>query len=59
MDEETEVNFCELVAKWAFKYYGVEDGADLCFNLVESGVIPEDATVSEAAGIVAQHILQA
>ena len=59
MDEETEVGFCQLVGKWALKCYGVEDGADLCFNLLESGVIPEDATVGAAANIVAQHILQA
>jgi hypothetical protein len=59
MNEEMEVNFCALVSKWAFKYYGVEDGDDLCFNLIESGVIAEDTTVSEAARIVAMHIQQA
>ena len=39
--------------------YGIYDGGDLCYNLQESGVIPENATVDEAARIVAMHIQQA
>jgi hypothetical protein len=39
--------------------YGLTDGGDLCYNLMDSGTIPEDATVDEAARIVAQHLLQA
>jgi hypothetical protein len=39
--------------------YGVQDGGDLCFNLLESGVIREDMSIDEAARIVAQHLLQA
>jgi len=39
--------------------YGLYDGGDLCYNLVESGVIPEDATVDQAAAITAQHMAQA
>ena len=59
MDEELEVNFCEIVADRVLIMYGLEDGADLCFNLLESGVIAEDATVEQAARIVAQHLQQA
>ncbi len=58
-DEETEVNFCYYVGEIVKRDYDLEDGADLCFNLLESGIIPEDATLGEAARIVAQHILQA
>lgn len=59
MDEEDEVNFCQLVADEVERDYGFVDGGDLCFNLLEAGVIPEDATVSQAARIVAQHMAQA
>lgn len=59
MDEETEVDFCQIVADKVKTEYGFEDGQDLCFNLLESGVIDEDATIDEAARIVAQHIGQA
>lgn len=59
MDEELEVNFCEIVADRVLIMYGLEDGADLCFNLLESGVIAEDATVEQASRIVAQHLQQA
>ena len=59
MDEELEVNFCEIVADRVLIMYGLEDGADLCFNLLESGVIDEDATPEQAARIVAQHLQQA
>jgi len=59
MDEEMEVNFCQLVGARVAEQYDVEDGADLCFNLLELGTISEDASVDEAARIVAMHILQA
>lgn len=59
MDEQFEVNFCEIVGDMASIMYGVDDGADLCFNLLESGVISEDATAEQAARIVAQHMVQA
>lgn len=39
--------------------YDITDGGDLCYNLMESGVIPADATVEQAARTVAQHLLQA
>jgi hypothetical protein len=59
MDESDEINFCALVGACVEKQYGLEDGDDLCFNLLERGTIPEDASVDEAALIVAQHIQQA
>ena len=57
--EEDEVLFCDKVEKRVEEQYGLTDGADLCFNLLESGVIPEDASVDEAARIVAMHMAQA
>jgi hypothetical protein len=59
LTEQEEVNFCDLVDAYCEKHYDVTDGGDLCFNLLESGVIPEDASVEHAARIVAQHLLQA
>lgn len=59
MDEEMEVNFCQLVGDRVEEQYGLEDGADLCFNLLEARVIAEDASVDEAARIVAMHLQQA
>jgi len=59
MSKEMEVNFCKLVGDRVAEQYDVEDGADLCFNLLESGVISEEASIDEAARIVAMHILQA
>jgi hypothetical protein len=59
MSEEDDVNFCALVGARVEDMYGQVDGDDLCFNLLETGVIPEDANVDEAARIVAMHLLQA
>lgn len=58
-DEETEVDFCALVDARVEEQYGLQDGGDLCFNLLESRVIPEDASIDEAARIVAMHLQQA
>lgn len=58
MNEEMEVDFCRLVEAYVSKHYQLDDGADLCFTLLESGRISEDATIEEAARIVAQHLLQ-
>ena len=57
--EEDEVNFCKLVGRRVEEQFDLDDGDDLCFNLLESGVIREDASVDEAARIVAMHIQQA
>ena len=59
LNEEQEVDFCDLVGDRVEQEYGYEDGADLCFNLLEMGVISEDSSIGEAAQIVAQHIAQA
>ena len=59
MDEALEVNFCGLVGDRVSEQYGLDDGADLCFNLLESGVIDQDAGVDEASRIVAMHLAQA
>jgi len=52
-------SFCNAVDARVEEQYGIQDGGDLCFNLLESGVIREDMGVDEAARIVAQHIWQA
>lgn len=59
LTEEEEVNFTALVDARVEEQYGLTDGGDLCFNLLESRVIPEDASVDEAARIVAMHLMQA
>jgi len=58
-DESAEVNFCERVSEIVLRDYDLEDGADLCFNLLEMGRIPKEASLEQAARIVAQHLLQA
>lgn len=50
--------FCTDVGKRA-ETYGVEDGADLCHNLIEMNIINPMDSVEEAARVVAQHVLQA
>lgn len=57
--EAVEAQFCERVAAMVSKDYDLEDGGSLCFNLLEMGRIPEDASIEAAARIVAQHLLQA
>lgn len=59
LDEQDEVDFCQLVGDLVQQKYGYPDGADLCFNLLESAVIAETATIEHAARTVAQHIGQA
>lgn len=58
MTEQDEVDFCELVDNYVEKHYGYRVGSDVCFNLVESRVIPEDASVEQAAVIVVQYTTQ-
>lgn len=59
LNEEQEVDFCDLVDKRVEEQYDLEDGGSLCFNLLESGVISENASIDEAARIVAMHLMQA
>ena len=51
--------FTDKVDARVEEQFGLLDGGDLCYNLLESGVVREDMGVDEAARIVAQHILQA
>ena len=51
--------FTQQVDARCEEQFDVQDGGDLCFQLMEMGVIRESMGVDEAARIVAQHILQA
>ena len=51
--------FCQAVGTLAEEMYEVQDGEDLCFHLIEKGVIDPAQGEMEAARIVAMHILQA
>lgn len=52
-------DFCDQVEQRVEEQFGEQDGGDLCFNLIEQGVISESMGVDEAARIVAMHIQQA
>jgi len=52
-------NFITKVDKACVEQYGLEDGGDLCYNLMEVGRIDMVMGVDHAASIVAQHMLQA
>lgn len=56
LDEEEEVDFCQQVADHVEQLTGYPDSADLCFSLLEQGVIAETATVASAAALVIQHL---
>ena len=51
--------FCDKVDQILEYQYGLSDGGDLCFNLIEMGVIKITDDVNQAARVVAQHIQQA
>ena len=51
----TILEFCEQVGECARRRYHVEDGADLCFELIGVGAIKMAVGVEVAAGIVAEH----
>jgi len=53
------MDFCDQVEARVEEQFGELDGGDLCFNLMEEGVISESMGVDEAARIVAMHIQQA
>ena len=59
LTEQQEVDFCDLVEARVEEQYNLQDGGDLCFNLLESGVISEEHGIDEAARIVAMHMEQA
>lgn len=51
------LDFCTRVAEVAKQNYNIDDGADLCFNLMEQGLIEggNDAYLERAARIVVLH----
>ncbi len=51
--------FCYAVDDIVEIMYGETDGGDLCYNLLEQGVVTLDMSPDQAARIVAQHIQQA
>jgi hypothetical protein len=51
-------DFCDAVAQLVEDEYGLTDGDDLCYNLIEQGVIDTRDGVNPAARVVAQHMLQ-
>jgi len=55
----TKQEFCRAVDARVEEQYEIQDGGDLCYNLIDMGVISMDDGVDEAARIVAQHIEQA
>ncbi len=55
MDQD---QFCDEVEALVEKEYGEVDGGDLCYNLIDMGVIDMACGVPYAAGVVAQHLLQ-
>lgn len=51
--------FSQNVGKLVEKTYGLEDGEDMCYNLIDMGVIDMAAGEAVAARTVAQYIEQA
>ncbi len=51
--------FCDQVEKLVKDQYGHDDGGDLCWNLIEMGVVDMSRGERYAAQIVAQHLEQA
>lgn len=54
----TTDDFADEVGKLVERDYGLLDGDDLCYNLVEMGRIDMADGVENAARVVAQHIAQ-
>lgn len=55
----TEMEFVQKVDKLVKQYYDLDDGGDLCYNLIEMQVIDTANGEDSAARVVAQHFLQA
>ena len=51
--------FCTQVEALVKERYGEDDGGDLCWNLIEQGVISMADGVDRATLTVAMHLLQA
>lgn len=53
-------DFCDQVDEVVSNEYNLDDGGDLCWNLIEQGTIDlKKHDVQAAAAIVAQHLEQA
>jgi hypothetical protein len=50
--------FCDEVGAEVKSEYGLDDGDDLCFNLIESGALRMDRGVTYAAQQVAMALIQ-
>ena len=60
MPEYTEpMYFIRDVDARVEEQYGIQDGGDLCHDLLASGTIQMSKGVDEAARIVAMHLMQA
>lgn len=51
----TLLEFCEHVGEVAERRFRVDDSAELCYNLIDTGYIKMAVGVEVAAGIVAEH----
>jgi len=51
-------NFSHQVEARVEEQYDLIGAGDLCYNLMDTGTIPEDASLDEAARITAMHIAQ-
>lgn len=58
IDYKQAHKFAAEVGKLVKSKYRLDDGDDLCFNLVERGDIDMDAGADKAAQIVASHLMQ-
>lgn len=52
-------NLAAEVDKLVEEQYGGSGAGDLCYNLMDMGVIPEDTTAQEAANFTYRQIAQA
>lgn len=57
-NQQQMLEFCAQVEQEVFKQCGSADGGDLCFNLLEQGVIKMEQGVARAAQQVAQYLAQ-
>jgi len=55
----TKAEFCQQVDELVMTRFDALDGGDLCWNLIDLGVVEISAGVAMAARIVARHIFQA
>lgn len=58
MNKERKFHFCRLVGEMVEDQYDAEGGADLCYNMLESGELTINESLKEAAKIVAQRLVQ-